>query len=110
MRNRPNPAEALVQLARLEAASTRQAAWRQAIAALAQSAGNLGPPPLDGLDEQVLERAAHIAIETGLADDLEWIFFQSALWTWTEGCGRAGWIVYCPRCDNQVCFHRLRMS
>lgn len=78
MRNRPNPAEALVQLARLEAASTRQAAWRQAIAALAQSAGNLGPPPLDGLDEQVLERAAHIAIETGLADDLEWIAPGSA--------------------------------
>lgn len=44
------------------------------------------------------------------ADELEWIFFQSALWTWTDGCGRAGWIVYCPQCDNQVCFHRLRMS
>ena len=42
--------------------------------------------------------------------DLEWIFFQSALWTWTEQCGRAGWIVYCPRCDNQVSFHRSRMS
>jgi len=78
MRNRPNPAEALVQLARLETASSRQATWRQAIAALAQSAGNLGPPPLDGLDEQVLERAAHVAIETGLADDLEWIAPGSA--------------------------------
>lgn len=43
-------------------------------------------------------------------DDLEWVFFQSAMWTWTQQRGRAGWIVYCPRCDNQVCFHRLRMS
>lgn len=42
--------------------------------------------------------------------ELEWIFFQSALWTWTEQSGRAGWIVYCPRCDNQVSFHRSRMS
>lgn len=78
MRNRPNPAEALVQLARLEAASARQATWRQAIAALAQSAGNLGPPPLDGLDEAVLERAALVAMETGLADDLDWIAPGSA--------------------------------
>jgi hypothetical protein len=78
MRNRPNPAEALVQLARLEVASARQATWRQAIAALAQSAGNLGPPPLDGLDEQVLERAAQVAMETGLADDLDWIAPGSA--------------------------------
>lgn len=41
---------------------------------------------------------------------MEWIFFQSALWTWTRQCGRAGWIVYCPRCDNQVSFHLSRMS
>jgi hypothetical protein len=44
------------------------------------------------------------------AAELEWVFFQSALWTWTEQCGRAGWVVYCPKCDNQVCFHRSRMS
>lgn len=43
-------------------------------------------------------------------DELEWIYFQSALWTWTEQSGRAGWIAYCPRCDNQVSFHRSRMS
>ena len=41
---------------------------------------------------------------------LEWIFFRSALWTWEQQCGRAGWIVYCPTCDNQVSFHRSRMS
>lgn len=44
------------------------------------------------------------------ADEIEWIYFQSPLWTWTEQSGRAGWIVYCPRCDNQVTFHRSRMS
>lgn len=43
-------------------------------------------------------------------DELEWIFFQSPLWTWTEQSGRAGWIVYCARCDNQVSFHLCRMS
>jgi hypothetical protein len=43
-------------------------------------------------------------------DELEWLFFQSALWTWMEQCGRAGWIVYCARCDNQVSFYRSRMS
>ena len=43
-------------------------------------------------------------------EHLEWIFFQSPVWTWTEQSGRAGWIVYCPECDNQVSFHRSRMS
>ncbi len=78
MRNRPNPAEALVQLSRHDDHGARQASWRQAIAALAQSAGRLGPPPLDGVDERVLESSAHVAVETGLADDLEWIAPGSA--------------------------------
>src|SRR6478736_3826816 len=78
MRNRPNPAEALVQLSRHEDHGARQASWRHAIAALAQSAGRLGPPPLDGVDERVLESSSHIAIETGLADDLDWIAPGSA--------------------------------
>lgn len=78
MRNRPNPAESLVQLSRHDDHAARQASWRQAIAALAQSAGRLGPPPLDGVDERVLESSAHIAIETGLADDLDWIAPGSA--------------------------------
>jgi hypothetical protein len=78
MRNRPNPAEALVQLSRHEDHAARQASWRQAIAALAQSAGRLGPPPLDGVDERVLESSAHVAVETGLADDLDWIAPGSA--------------------------------
>lgn len=42
--------------------------------------------------------------------ELEWIFFQSPLWTWLQRCGRAGWVVYCTACDNQVSFHRTRMS
>ena len=44
------------------------------------------------------------------AESLEWIFFQSPVWTWVQRCGRAGWIVYCAACDNQVSFHRTRMS
>ena len=44
------------------------------------------------------------------AEELEWIYFQSPVWTWTQQNGRAGWLLYCPQCDNQVCFHRSRMS
>ncbi len=78
MRNRLNPVEALVQLPQREDHAARQASWRQAIAALAQSAGSLGPPPLDGVDQRILESSAHIAVETGLADDLDWIAPGSA--------------------------------
>jgi len=34
----------------------------------------------------------------------EWFFFESPAWTWKELCGRAGWMSYCARCDNQVNF------
>ena len=43
-------------------------------------------------------------------EEMEWFFFQSPVWTWTRQSGRAGWIVYCPGCDNQVAFHQSRMS
>lgn len=72
MRARPNPVEALVLLPRHDAVADRAASWRQAITALSQSAG-LGPPPLDGVEEVVLERAAHIALADGLVDDMSWI-------------------------------------
>ncbi|HEU5073513.1 MAG TPA: protein kinase, partial [Polyangiaceae bacterium] len=72
MRARPNPVEALVLLPRHDALADRAASWRQAITALSQSAG-VGPPPLDGVEEVVLERAAHIAIADGLVDDMSWI-------------------------------------
>ncbi len=72
MRPRPNPVEALVQLPRHDALADRAASWRQAITALGQSAG-VGPPPLDGVEEVVLERAAHIALADGFVDDMSWL-------------------------------------
>ena len=77
MRPRPNPVEALVQLPRHEAVADRAASWRQAITALSQSAG-VGPPPLDGVEEVVLERAAHIALADGFVDDMGWILADRA--------------------------------
>jgi len=34
----------------------------------------------------------------------EWFFFESPAWTWEKLCGRAGWMSYCARCDNQINF------
>ena len=73
MRARPNPVEALATLARLADEAERRASWRQAVAALGYSTANAGPPPLDGIAPEVLIRAAQIALETGLADDLEFV-------------------------------------
>jgi hypothetical protein len=73
VRARPNPVEALGTLARLADEAERRASWRQAVAALGYSAANAGPPPLDGISPEVLIRAAQIALETGLADDLEFV-------------------------------------
>ncbi|MDX2052050.1 MAG: serine/threonine-protein kinase [Polyangiaceae bacterium] len=78
MRSRPNPVEALAALPRLSDVAERRANWRQAIAALSQSSPLLGPPPLDGVDRQSLELAVGVAIDTGLADDLDWIAPGSA--------------------------------
>jgi hypothetical protein len=72
---RPNPVEALANLTRVEDASKRRASWRQAIAALGHRAG-LGleaAPPLEGMAQGVIARAAETAIELGLADDLDWL-------------------------------------
>lgn len=77
MRARPNPVEALVLLPRHDAIAERGASWRQAITALSQSAG-VGPPPLDDVEEVVLERAAHIALADGFVDDLSWILPDKA--------------------------------
>jgi hypothetical protein len=73
VRARPNPVEALATLARLADEAERRASWRQAVAALGYSTANAGPPPLDGIAPEVLIRAAQIALETGLADDLEFV-------------------------------------
>ena len=73
MRGRPNPVEALATLVQLSDAAERRASWRQAIAALGNSVASSGPPPLDGIDHDVLGRAAELALDTGLSDDLDWL-------------------------------------
>jgi hypothetical protein len=70
---RPNPGEALASLLQLSDGAERRASFRQAITALGQSGSAYGPPPLDGVDPEVLSRSAQLALDTGLADDLAWI-------------------------------------
>ena len=70
---RPNPGEALASLLQLSDGAERRASWRQAIAALGQTGSGYGPPPLDGVDPEVLGRAAQLALDVGLADDLAWL-------------------------------------
>ncbi|HEX5099196.1 MAG TPA: serine/threonine-protein kinase [Polyangiaceae bacterium] len=70
---RPNPGEALASLLSLSDGAERRASWRQAITALGQTGSGYGPPPLDGLDPEVLNRAAQLALDNGLADDLAWL-------------------------------------
>jgi hypothetical protein len=70
---RPNPVEALATLLQLTDGAERRASWRQAIAALGQSGGGYGQPPLDGIDPELLGRATQLALETGLVDDLDWL-------------------------------------
>ena len=65
MRGRPNPVEALATLVQLSDAAERRASWRQAVAALGKSVASSGPPPLDGIDHDVLGRAAELALDTG---------------------------------------------
>src|SRR5690349_11038736 len=70
---RPNPGDALASRLQQSDGGERRASFRQAITALGQSGSAYGPPPLDGVDPDVLSRAAQLAIDTGLADDLAWI-------------------------------------
>lgn len=75
MRARPKPVEALAALIRVEGAAERRANWRQAIAALGHHAGVglAAAPPLEGIAQEVIARAAEVAIDVGLADDLDWL-------------------------------------
>ncbi len=43
------------------------------MAALGYSTQGAGPPPLDGIAPELLTRAAQVALETGLVDDLEFV-------------------------------------
>ena len=73
MRSRISPVEALVTLPRLSDEADRRANWRQAIAALGQSARVDRPPPLDGTEQRLIVRAVQVALENRLVEDLDWI-------------------------------------
>lgn len=73
MRLRISPVEALVTIPRLKDEADRRANWRQAIAALGQTARVDRPPPLDGVEPRLVLRAVQTALESNLVDDLDWI-------------------------------------
>lgn len=73
MRARTTPADILLRLPLQRDAIEQGAIFRQALTALAQSTTALNPPALDGVDQVALEAAAHIAIEKGFADKLDFI-------------------------------------
>ncbi len=73
MRSRISPIEALVTLPRLEDVQERRANWRQAIAALGQAVRIEGPSLLDGIEPALLLRSIQVALESSLADDLDWL-------------------------------------
>ncbi|MBN1611152.1 MAG: serine/threonine protein kinase, partial [Polyangiaceae bacterium] len=73
MRAPLSPVEALASLSRLEDATERRTAWRQAVTALGRNVRVVGPPPLEAAQLEPLVRAAAVALETGLVDDLDWI-------------------------------------
>ncbi len=72
MRGRHNPVDALGTLASIDNPEERRASWRQALAALGEPGRVERPPPLDGLAPGILVRAAQVALDTGLVEDLEW--------------------------------------
>jgi eukaryotic-like serine/threonine-protein kinase len=74
MRSRISPVEALVTIPRLKDEADRRANWRQAVAALGQTARVVDrPPPLDGVEPTLLLQAVRVALESALVDDLDWI-------------------------------------
>ena len=60
----------LLDLPKLKDPAERLAAWRQALVTLAHEDGT---EALDGLHPEALAKAVQVALQTGLADDLEWL-------------------------------------
>lgn len=54
-------------------AQDRRVLFRQAMAALSRASAEDGPGPLEGLHPDVLLKGAHVVIESGLVDDLDWL-------------------------------------
>lgn len=57
-----------------------------------------------------LEKAEKCPVCQESAEALSWIYFSSPDWTWERSCGRAGWMVICDECRQQVSFFLERMS
>ena len=74
MRARPDPVEALAALTRWKTRrSDGRAGARPSRRSAPAGAALPRPPPLDGIDQEVIARAAELALDTGLADDLDWL-------------------------------------
>lgn len=73
MRLRSSPVDLLLALPREAEREDQLASFRQALAALAGASGQLGPPPLDGADAAALEMACQVALERGLADEMDFL-------------------------------------
>ena len=54
-------------------AAERRSAWRQSITSISRAAQEDGPSPLDGLDPNALARGVQVALQAGLADDLDFL-------------------------------------
>ena len=63
----------LLDLPKLLQPADRRAAWRQSVTALARSAGDDGPGPLEGLHPEALLIGVRSALDAGLVDDLDWL-------------------------------------
>jgi hypothetical protein len=43
-------------------------------------------------------------------ENLSWVYYSSAPWTWEKRCGREGWIVVCDQCEKQADFFLTLMD
>lgn len=73
MRSRLSPAETFTTLPSLSDPAQRRATWRQVITALGRQADSFGVSDLEQVDVGQLVQACRTALQTGLADDLDWI-------------------------------------
>ncbi|MBI2895813.1 MAG: serine/threonine protein kinase [Deltaproteobacteria bacterium] len=63
----------LIELASLTDPAARRASWRQSLASVARAASEPGPGLLDGIRPDALQRSVRVALESGLADNLDWL-------------------------------------
>jgi hypothetical protein len=66
-------ASSLLDLDKAATPEERRAAWRQSMAALARTASEEGPGPLEGLNPKALLAGVRSALQSGLVDDLDWL-------------------------------------